>query len=60
MILTAQDRSRLHEAAALVMDVMDAHSHNVQSLGDLPLPIAAVLCDAIQEIRIGERQMEAS
>lgn len=60
MILTDQDRARLHEAAALIADVMSAHSHNVQTLGDLPLPIAATLCDAIREIRISERQMEAT
>lgn len=60
MILTEQDRSRLHEAAALIGDVMDAHSHNVITLGDLPLPVASMLCEAIRETRIAERFMEAS
>lgn len=60
MILTDQDRARLHEAAALIADVMSAHNHNVLTLGDLPLPVTTTLGDAIRDIYIGERQMEAS
>lgn len=60
MILTAQDRSRLHEAAALIGDVMDSHDHNVRTLGDLPLSVVSLLCQAIQDTRIAEKYMEAS
>jgi hypothetical protein len=60
VILTDQDRARLHEAAALIADVMSAHNHNIETLGDLPLTVTTTLGDAIREIRIGERQMEAS
>jgi hypothetical protein len=58
IVLTAQDRARLREAASLINDVMDAHSHNVALIGDLPLTVIANLCQAIQETRVAERMLE--
>jgi hypothetical protein len=59
VILTQQDVSRLHEAAALIADVMYAHNHNITTLGDLPLSITSLLGQAIQDTRIAEKCMEA-
>lgn len=59
VILTEQDIARLHEAASLIADVMYAHNHNITTLGDLPLGINSLLGQAIQDIRISEKCMEA-